>query len=110
MLLAWIGYLAGCRLVNMLVGSQDRVGLVTPTPNGHLPALFGGPFRGKLPLVDDPVAGAAARAKSQTHPTTCQLCFNRVFGRFSIPMRGNKKITTSGDIKRGSLICMTYAN
>jgi hypothetical protein len=34
----------GCRLVIMLVGSQGRVGLVTLTPNGHLPALFGGPF------------------------------------------------------------------
>jgi hypothetical protein len=36
--------MAGCRLVTMLVGSRGRVGLVTPTPNGHLPALFGGPF------------------------------------------------------------------
>jgi hypothetical protein len=25
------------------LGSRGRVGLVTPTPNGHLPALFGGP-------------------------------------------------------------------
>jgi hypothetical protein len=25
----------------MLVGSRGRVGLVTPTPNGHLPALLG---------------------------------------------------------------------
>jgi hypothetical protein len=31
-------------LPTMLVGSRGRVGLVTPTPNGHLPALFGGPF------------------------------------------------------------------
>jgi hypothetical protein len=36
--------MAGCRLVTMLVWSRGRVGLVTPTPNGHLPALFGGPF------------------------------------------------------------------
>ena len=42
MLPAGIGYMAGCRLVTMLVGSRGRVGLVTPTPNGHLPALFGG--------------------------------------------------------------------
>jgi hypothetical protein len=33
--------MAGCRLVTMLVGSRGRVGLVTPTPNDHLPALFG---------------------------------------------------------------------
>ena len=32
----------------MLVGSRGRVGLVTPTPNGHLPALFGGPFHVQL--------------------------------------------------------------
>jgi hypothetical protein len=37
-------HMAGCRLVTMLVGSRGRVGLVTPTPNGHLPALCGGPF------------------------------------------------------------------
>jgi hypothetical protein len=48
MLPAGIGYMAGCRLVNMLVGSRGRVGLVTPTPNGHLPALFGGPFHVQL--------------------------------------------------------------
>jgi hypothetical protein len=42
MLPAGIGYMAGYRLVAMLVGSRGRVGLVTPTPNGHLPALFGG--------------------------------------------------------------------
>ena len=29
-------------------GSRGRVGLVTPTPNGHLPALFGGPFHVQL--------------------------------------------------------------
>jgi hypothetical protein len=29
---------------HVLVGSRGRVGLVTPTPNGHLPAPFGGPF------------------------------------------------------------------
>jgi hypothetical protein len=40
MLPAGIGHMAGCRLVTMLVGSPGRVGLVTPTPNGHLPALF----------------------------------------------------------------------
>jgi hypothetical protein len=44
MLPAGIGYMAGCRLITMLVGSRGRVGLVTPTTNGHLPALFGGPF------------------------------------------------------------------
>jgi hypothetical protein len=44
MLPAGIGYMAGCRLVTMLMGSRGRVGLVTPTPDGHLPALFGGPF------------------------------------------------------------------
>jgi hypothetical protein len=43
MLPAGIGYMAGCRLVTVLVGSRGQVGLVTPTPNGHLPALFGGP-------------------------------------------------------------------
>jgi hypothetical protein len=48
MLPAGIGYMAGCRLLNMLVGSRGRVGLVTPTPNGHLPALFGGPFHVQL--------------------------------------------------------------
>jgi hypothetical protein len=48
MLPAGIGYMAGCRLVTMLVGSRGRVGLVTPTPNGHLPALFGGPFHVQL--------------------------------------------------------------
>jgi hypothetical protein len=31
----------GCRVSGL--GSRGRVGLVTPTPNGHLPALFGGP-------------------------------------------------------------------
>jgi hypothetical protein len=40
--------MAGCRLVSMLVGSRDRVGLVTLTPNGHLAALFGGPFHVQL--------------------------------------------------------------
>ena len=46
---AGIGHMAGCRLVTMLVGSRGRVGLVTPTgPNGHLPALFGGPFHVQL--------------------------------------------------------------
>jgi hypothetical protein len=40
--------MAGCRLVIVLVGSRGRVGLVTPTPNGHLPALFGGPFHVQL--------------------------------------------------------------
>jgi hypothetical protein len=46
MLPAGIGYMAGYRLVTVLVGSRGRVGLVTPTPNGHLPALFGdGPYR-----------------------------------------------------------------
>jgi hypothetical protein len=48
MLPAGIGYMAGCRLVTMLVGSRGRVGLVTPTPNGHLLALFGGPFHVQL--------------------------------------------------------------
>jgi hypothetical protein len=43
MLPAGIGYVAGCRLVAVLVGWGLEVGLVTPTPNGHLPALFGGP-------------------------------------------------------------------
>jgi hypothetical protein len=47
MLPAGIGYVAGCRLVTVLVGSRGRVGLVTPIPNGHLPALFGGPFHAK---------------------------------------------------------------
>jgi hypothetical protein len=41
---AGIGHMAGCRLINILVGSRRRVGLATPTPNGHLPARFGGPF------------------------------------------------------------------
>jgi hypothetical protein len=44
--------MAGCWLiiyaVLVLVGSRGRVGLVAPTPNGHLPALFGGPFRVQL--------------------------------------------------------------
>jgi hypothetical protein len=40
--------MADCRLVTMLVGARGRVGLVTPTPNGHLPALFGGPFHVQL--------------------------------------------------------------
>jgi hypothetical protein len=48
MLPAGTGYMAGFRLVTMLVGSRGRVGLVTPTPNGHLPALFGGPFHVQL--------------------------------------------------------------
>jgi hypothetical protein len=48
MLPAGIGYMAGCRLVAMSVGPRDRVGLVTPTSNGHLPALFGGPFHVQL--------------------------------------------------------------
>ena len=48
MLPAEIGYMADCRLVTMLVGSRGRVGLVTPTPNGHLPALFEGPFHVQL--------------------------------------------------------------
>jgi hypothetical protein len=48
MLPAGIGYMAGCRLATVLVGSRGRVGLVTPTPNGHLPALFGGPFHVQL--------------------------------------------------------------
>jgi hypothetical protein len=43
-----IGYMAGCRLVIVLVGPRGRVGLVTPTPNGHLPALFGGRFHVQL--------------------------------------------------------------
>ena len=41
-------HMAGCRLVYMLVGPRGRVGLVTPTPNGHLPALFGGSFHVQL--------------------------------------------------------------
>jgi hypothetical protein len=40
--------MAGCRLVNMLVGPRGRAGLVTPTPNAHLPALCGGPFHVQL--------------------------------------------------------------
>ena len=48
MLPAGIGYMAGCWLVVMLVGSRGRVRLATPTPNGHLPALFGGPFHVQL--------------------------------------------------------------
>jgi hypothetical protein len=49
MLPAGIEYMAGCRLVVMLVvGFRGRVGLVTPTPTGHLPALFGGPFHVQL--------------------------------------------------------------
>ena len=48
MLPAGIGHMAGCRLITMLVGSRGRVGLVTPTPNGHLPALFGGPLHVQL--------------------------------------------------------------
>jgi hypothetical protein len=39
----WLG-----RLVIMLVGPRGRVGLATRTPNGHLPALFGGPFHLQL--------------------------------------------------------------
>jgi hypothetical protein len=42
------GYMAGCRLVAVLVGPRGRVGLVTPTPHGHLPALFEGPFHVQL--------------------------------------------------------------
>jgi hypothetical protein len=30
---------------NLGLGARGRVGSVTPNPNGHLPALFGGPFR-----------------------------------------------------------------
>jgi hypothetical protein len=48
MLSAGIGSMAGWRLVDMLLGSRDLVRLVTPTPNGHLPALFGGPFHVQL--------------------------------------------------------------
>jgi hypothetical protein len=48
MLPAGIGCMAGCRLVAMLVAFRGRVGLVTPTPNTHLPALFGGPFHVQL--------------------------------------------------------------
>jgi hypothetical protein len=48
MLPAGIRYMAGCQLVTMLVGSRGRVGSVTPTANGHLPALFGGPFHVQL--------------------------------------------------------------
>jgi hypothetical protein len=40
------GWLSVGRTV--LVGSRGRVGLVTPTPNGHLPAPFGGPFHLQL--------------------------------------------------------------
>jgi hypothetical protein len=40
--------MAGFRLVAVLVGSRGRVGSVTPTPNGHLPALFGVPFHVQL--------------------------------------------------------------
>jgi hypothetical protein len=45
MLPAGIVHMAGCGLVAVLVGPRGRVGLVTPTPNGHLPALslFGAP-------------------------------------------------------------------
>jgi hypothetical protein len=34
----WLSWLV------MVLAGRGRVGLVTPTPNGHLPALFGGPF------------------------------------------------------------------
>jgi hypothetical protein len=51
MLPAGIGYMAGCWWVIMLVGSRGRVGLVIPIPNGHLPALFGGPFHVQLGSV-----------------------------------------------------------
>jgi hypothetical protein len=40
--------MAGCWLVTLLVGSRGRIGLATPTPNGHLPALFGGLFHVQL--------------------------------------------------------------
>jgi hypothetical protein len=48
MLPAGIGHMAGCRLVTVLVESRDRVELVTPTPNGHLPTLFGDQFHVQL--------------------------------------------------------------
>jgi hypothetical protein len=32
----------------LFLDSRGPVGLVTPTPNGHLPALFGGPFHVQL--------------------------------------------------------------
>jgi hypothetical protein len=48
MLPAEIGCMASCQLITILVGSRGRVGLVTPTPSGHLPALFGGPFHVQL--------------------------------------------------------------
>jgi hypothetical protein len=35
----------GCHVSGV---SRPGVGLVTPTPNGHLPALFGGPFHVQL--------------------------------------------------------------
>jgi hypothetical protein len=62
--------MAGCRLVTMLVGSRGRVGLVTPTPNGHLPALFGGPFHvrvGFCPL--DRAVGRRPRNQVTTRRT-----------------------------------------
>jgi hypothetical protein len=37
MLLAGIWHMAGCRLVNMLVGFDE---LATPTPDDHVPALL----------------------------------------------------------------------
>jgi hypothetical protein len=43
-----IWLVVGWLSVILLVGSRGRVGLVTPTPNGHLPALFGGPFHVQL--------------------------------------------------------------
>jgi hypothetical protein len=48
MLPARTGHMAGCRLVVVLVGPRGWVGSVTPTPNGHPPALFGGLFHVQL--------------------------------------------------------------
>jgi hypothetical protein len=86
MLPAGIGYIAGCRLVTVLVGSRGRVGLVTPTPNAHLPALFGGPFHVQLGAggVDfcplDTAVGVNPVGVNPTASTT-----KRIFSRLDNP-------------------------
>ena len=73
MLPAGIGYMAGCRLVTMLVGSRGRVGLVTPTPSGYLPALFGGPFHVQPAVILDSRVLVTARPAKGPAATGAEL-------------------------------------
>jgi hypothetical protein len=80
----------------MLVGSRGRVGLVTPTPKGHLPALFEGPFHaqlgewvfvrwiGLLEWIRDFLSGTGCAAWGRLSHSTKRLCTKRTIKKVAV--------------------------